>query len=79
MCDGEQRARCRSSLKAADAMPTPLPDAIDDLAGVLAVELTAYLYRHNEVRPYAAFAFRPPSRMHCSSQPLPGTSTLREA
>jgi hypothetical protein len=79
VCDGEQRARCRSSLKAADATPTPLPDAIDDLAGVLAVEVTAYLCRYNEVRPYAAFAFGPPSRMHCSSQPLPGTSTLREA
>jgi len=30
-------------------MPTPLPDAIDDLAGVLAVEVTAYL-RGSQIR-----------------------------
>lgn len=52
VCDGEGRACSRPSLTAADAMPTPVPDAIEDPATVLVEDVAAYLSIDNELRPH---------------------------
>jgi hypothetical protein len=62
---------------AADATPTPLPDAIAAPAAVLAQEVATYSSLYNEIRPHEALGWRQPLAMHRADSHLLQTLTLQ--